>query len=541
MSANPDRRLIRDIGDWAAMRAAFRWNVPERFNIAERCCDTWARTQPDKTAIIHVSGDGAATAWTYVQLMHASDGLAQSLAARGVNAGDRVAVLLAQSPEVLISHFAVLKLGAVVLPLFALFGEDALRYRLRDSGAGVVVTDVDNLDKVQALRGDLPELREVYVTGPARDPVRGFWAEIEAARGDLVPVDTLADDPAVLIYTSGTTGPPKGVLHAHRFLIGHLPSLECHHEGFPQAGDVGWTPADWAWIGGLMDMAMPCLYYGVPLISSRMRKFDPDAAYKLIAEHRVRNLFLPPTALRLMRQVPVPDGVDIRSIGSGGESLGADLLDWGRDALGAPINEIYGQTECNLVLTSCHSSMAVRPGSMGQAVPGFEVAIIDGAGAGLPTGEIGEIAVKAPNPVMFLRYWQRPDDTAAKFAPGWLKTGDLGVRDADGYFTFVSRVDDVITSAGYRIGPAEIENCLIGHRDVVMAAVIGVPDALRGEVVKAYVVLREGTQWSGLESELIARVRTRIGPHLVPRAIVPVSDLPMTATGKIMRRALRER
>ena len=540
MPAEPNRRLIRDIGNWAAMRTAFRWNVPERFNIAQACCDSWARAQPDKTAIIHVGGDGVATPWKFAQLKDASDRLAVSLAARGVRPGDRVAVLLAQCPEVLISHFAVMKLGAIVLPLFALFGEDALRYRLRDSGAVALVTDPENLDKVQASRAGLPALREVYVTGPAAAPARGFWADIKAARDDLVPADTLADEPAVLIYTSGTTGPPKGVLHAHRFLIGHLPSLECHHQGFPQPGDVGWTPADWAWIGGLMDMAMPCLYYGVPLISHRMRKFDPEAAYHLIAAQRVRNLFLPPTALKLMRQAPVPDGVDIRSISSGGENLGADLLDWGHDVLGAPINEIYGQTECNLVLTSCHGSMAVRPGSMGQAVPGFEVEIIDDAGAVLSPGEIGEIAVKAPNPVMFLRYWQQPDATAAKFVCGWLKTGDLGVQDGDGYFTFLSRNDDVITSAGYRIDPSEIENCLIGHRDVVMAAAIGVPDALRGEVVKAYVALRAGTDWSGLEAELIALVRAKLGPHLAPRAIEPVGELPMTATGKIMRRALRE-
>ena len=522
------------------MRARFQWRVPAHFNIAERCCDSWARAQPNKTAIIHVHADGEVQRWSYGQLKDASDRLATSLAARGVGPGDRVAVLLAQCPEVLITHFAVMKLGAIVLPLFVLFGEDALRYRLRDSGAVALITDAGNLDKVQDQRADLPALREIYMTGAATPPVRGFWAEIEAARGDLGCADTRADDPAVLLYTSGTTGPPKGVLHAHRFLIGHLPSLECHHDGFAHAANVGWTPADWAWIGGLMDMAMPCLYYGVPLISHRMRRFEPEAAYRLIAKHAINTLFLPPTALRMMRQTPVPGGVNIRTISSGGESLGAGLLDWGQAALGAPINEIYGQTECNLVLASCHGLMTVRPGSMGQAVPGFEVQIIDAAGTVLPRGEIGEIAVKAPNPVMFLRYWNQPDATAAKYVHGWLKTGDLGVQDDDGYFTFVARADDVISSAGYRIGPAEIETCLTGHRDVVMAAAIGVPDALRGEVVKAFVVLRTGAQWAGLEAELIAQVRDKLGAHLAPRVIEAIDSLPMTATGKIMRRALRE-
>lgn len=536
-----ERGLIHHWGDWQHMRRAFVWDVPERFNIATACCDSWASGDPDRLAIVHVGDDDHVTNWTYGQIKQASDQLAISLSARGVERGDRVAVLLAQCPEVLITHFAAMKLGAVVLPLFTLFGEDALRYRLSDSGARVVVSDGANLAKLAALVDDLPDLQAIYsVTGGGDPSVVDFWQEIENANGAAPLVDTLADDPAVLIYTSGTTGPPKGVLHAHRFLLGHLPSIECHHDGFPQARDVGWTPADWAWIGGLMDMAMPCLYFGVPLISHRMRKFDPSAAYDLIKRHKIRNLFLPPTALKLMQQAPVPKGLDIRTISSGGESLGADLLEWGRQKLGAPINEIYGQTECNLVLASCQDLMKVRPGSMGQAVPGFEVAIIDGSGSPLPAGRLGEIAVRAPNPVMFLRYWNKPQETGDKFISGWLRTGDLGVCDDDGFFTYHSRSDDVITSAGYRIGPSEIENCLCAHPDVVMAAAIGVPDPVRTEVVKAFVVLREGADWSGLEQMLIAQVRRKISPHVAPRSIETIAALPMTATGKIMRRALRD-
>lgn len=535
------RRVIAKTGDWAAMRAAFRWQVPEHYNIAERCCDSWALGEPDRMAMIHVGDDNSVKRWTYGELKRASDRLALSFRRCGVQRGDRVAVYLAQSPEVLISHFAAMKLGAVVLPLFTLFGEDALRYRLADSGARVVVTDAENLGKVLALRGDLPELAEVYCVEGGEVSARGYYREIDAAGGEFTPVDTLAEDPAMLIYTSGTTGAPKGVLHAHRFLIGHLPSMETVHPGFGGAGDVGWTPADWAWIGGLMDMAMPSLYYGVPLVSHRMRKFDPAAAFSLIAEQRISRLFMPPTALKLMRQAGAPDGLNIRTISSGGESLGADLLDWGLTALGAPINEIYGQTECNLVLASVQDAMQVRPGAMGQAVPGFEVAVIDAEGAELPVGEMGEIAVKMPNPVMFLRYWNKPEQTAEKFVAGWLRTGDLAVCDVDGYFTYLSRDDDVITSAGYRIGPTEIENCLCSHPDVVMAAVIGVPDALRTEIVKAFVVLRDGAEWDGLERVLIDLVKVKVSPHVAPRIVEPIDALPMTATGKIMRRALRER
>ncbi|MEO1580131.1 MAG: AMP-binding protein, partial [Pseudomonadota bacterium] len=396
-----------------------------------------------------------------------------------------------------------------------------------------------HVDRVAALRGDLPDLAEIFVAGGGA--FRDFWGEIAAAPDARPVVAAGAEDPAMLIYTSGTTGSPKGALHAHRFLLGHLPSVELQHEFLPQPGDVGWTPADWAWIGGLMDLAMPCLYHGVPLIAHRMRKFAPDAAYRLIADHGVRVLFLPPTALKLMRQAAVPGGVDLRSIGSGGESLGADLLAWGHEALGAPINEIYGQTECNLVVSTCHGAMEIRPGTMGRAVPGHEVAVIDSGGVPMADGEVGEIAVRRGDPVMFLGYWNQPGKTEEKFVGDWMRTGDLGVRDAEGYFTYVSRDDDVITSAGYRIGPTEIENCLLGDLDVVMAAAVGLPDPVRTEVVTAFVVVREGASVEGLAERLVARVRERVSPHVAPRRVEFVESLPMTATGKVMRRALREK
>jgi len=538
------RRSLPVIGDqtacWDDLRARFRWAVPGRYNIAERCCDSWAAADPQRIAIVQIDADGRREVWTYGQLKAASDGLAAAFQARGVGRGDRVAVLLAQSPWVMVAHMAAYKLGAVVLPLFTLFGPDALAYRLADSGARAVLTDAAGAGKVQAIRADLPDLAEVFSVDPCAPPLRHVPDEIAAGGPGVWPVATRAEDPALLIYTSGTTGPPKGVLHAHRALIGHLPAIETHLEGFPQPGDIGWTPADWAWIGGLMDMALPCLYFGVPLIAHRMRKFDPEAGFRLIRDEGVRCLFLPPTALKLMRQAPVPEGVDIRAIGSGGESLGADLLDWGDSVLGAPINEIYGQTECNLIVASAAGLGCRRAGAMGRAVPGHDLAILDAAGRPLGPGEIGEIAVRAPDPVMFLGYWNKPEATAAKFHGDWMRTGDLGVADAEGYLTYVAREDDVITSAGYRIGPAEIEHCLTGHPDVVMAAAVGVPDAARTEVVRAFVVLREGASWDGLEAALIERVKTRISPHVAPRAVARVDSLPMTATGKILRRALKD-
>ena len=531
-----ERRLIPLTGDWAAKRAGFAWQWPRHFNIAQACCDEWAAQYPDRIALSDVSETGC-TDWSYGALKDASDRLATAFAAAGVARGDRVAVLLSQSAAVPIAHFAATKLGAVALPLFTLFGEDALLYRLGDSGAAVVVTDAESLPKLMKIAPQLPALKSIFCT-EAMAGAQHLWAEIAAHQPLQSPADTLAEDPAVMIYTSGTTGPPKGVLHAHRFLFGHLPSMELTHEGFPQPGDKGWTPADWAWIGGLMDMAMPCLYYGVPLVAHRMRKFEAGAAYALIAAHGIRNLFLPPTALKLMRGAPVPDGVAIRSISSGGESLGAEMLVWGQQALGAPINELYGQTECNLCITQAAGFMPVRPGTMGQPLPGFDVAVMDAQGQPSAPGVMGEICIRKGAASMFLRYWNQPEKTAEKFRGDWLRTGDLGQVDAQGYFTFAARDDDVITSAGYRVGPSEIENCLMGDADVVMAAVVGIPDPVRTESIRAFVVLRAGATPDA--ARLIARVRSRISPHVAPRDVVFVKALPMTATGKVLRRELRE-
>jgi acetyl-CoA synthetase len=537
MSELPDRRVFLRRADWDELGAHFRWRVPERLNIAHLCCDSWAAVAPDRVAVIHRATTGDRQLWTYGQLKRASDALGCALAARGVGRGDRVAVLLPQHPAALITHFAAMKLGAVSLPLFTLFGGDALRYRLADSGARAIVTDAATLDRIMALAPDLPDLTMIIVIGPSVAPVLSFEALITGP-ADLTPVDTHADDPAVMIYTSGTTGDPKGVLHAHRFLLGHLPCMELSQDFFPQPGAIGWTPADWAWIGGLMDMALPCLYYGVPLVAQRLPKFDPDAAFRLMADERVTNAFIPPTALRLMRQANPPPSIALRAIGSGGEALGADLLDWGPARLGCPINEFYGQTEANLVVASVSGMMARVPGAMGLPVPGHQVSLRDATGE-VGIGAVGEVCIRAPDPVMFLRYWNKPAATAQKLADGWLRTGDLATRDASGQITFHARDDDIITSAGYRIGPVEIDQALATHPDVVMAAVVGAPDPVRTEIVVAHVVLREGADWSGMETALQALVRARVSAHCVPRRVIRADSLPMTATGKIMRRALR--
>lgn len=526
---------------------AFRWAIPEHYNIGVDVCDRHAAADGTRTALIVEEADGTVRRHSFGDLKDASDRLALALRACGVERGDRVAVLLPQSVETAVAHIAIYKLGAIAVPLFVLFGTDALAWRLGDSGAKVLLTDAANLGRIQDLRPGLPVLQTVIAVGGGTGTL-DFWAAVEAARGSFTPEDTSPDDPAVIIYTSGTTGKPKGALHGHRVLLGHLPGVEMPHEGFPQPDDLFWTPADWAWIGGLLDVLLPSLHHGVPVLAHRARKFDPEDAFALMARHRVRNVFLPPTALKLMRQVPDPKrfGVALRSLGSGGETLGAELLDWGRDTFGLTINEFYGQTECNLIVANRAGLMDVRPGSMGRAVFGHDVAILGPDGARLPPGATGRIAVRRPDPVMFLGYWNNPQATADKFvrAPDgadWLLTGDTGRQDGDGYFWFLGRDDDVITSAGYRIGPGEVEDALMKHPAVALAAAVGVPDPLRTEVVKAFVVLRSGfAPDDALAADIQDFVRARMAAHAYPRQVAFVDSLPMTPTGKIRRKDLRE-
>ena len=534
--------MLRRTDSYDELYGGFRWAVPARYNIAADVCD---RHEPDRLALIYRDEAGADRNFTFGELRRLSSRLANLLAAQGVRRGDRVGILLPQCPETAIAHLAVYRLGAIAVPLFTLFGEEALEYRLSNSGARAVVTNSANLPKVAALRDRLPELGCLLVAGDDSGGALDFWAELEKASDEFATVDTAADDPALLVYTSGTTGPPKGALHAHRVLLGHLPGVELPQDFFPQPGDRFWTPADWAWAGGLLDVLLPSWHHGVPVLAYRAAKFDPEEAFALMAAHGIRNAFLPPTALKLMRQVPEPrsrHGFALRSIGSGGESLGEELLDWGRETFGFTINEFYGQTECNLVLSNCASLMPVRPGSMGRPVPGHAVEIVDEQGQVLPPGEAGQVGVRRPDPVMFLEYWGNPEATRAKFAGDWLLTGDMARKDADGYFHFVGRGDDLITSAGYRIGPSEIEECLMRHPAVAMAAAVGVPDPVRTEIVKAFIVLRPGiAAGAALEQEVRDFVRGRLSAHEYPRQVAFVEELPMTATGKIRRRELRER
>lgn len=535
--------MLKPANSYAEIHREFAWHIPERYNMGVDVCDKWAACEPQRLALIHVTDQGE-TRYTFGELRTLSNRLANLLRGSGIAQGDRVAILLPQAPETAIGHIATHKLGAISIPLFTLFGEEALAYRLENSGASAVITNAEGAVRLHALRERLPALQHVFSIDGAAHGARDLHAELPTQSDQFTPVDTLADDPAVLIYTSGTTGQPKGALHAHRVLLGHLPGVEISHDFFPQPGDRIWTPADWAWIGGLLDVLMPALHHGVPVVVRRFEKFSAEAAFALLQDYAVRNAFIPPTALKMMRAIPDARQrwkLQMRSIASGGESLGAGLLDWGRATFGLTINEFYGQTECNMLVSSCARLEPARPGHMGRAVPGHTLAIVDAQGTVLPPGTHGNIAVRRPDPVMFLGYWQNPQATAAKFAGDWLLTGDIGVQDEDGRFSFVGRDDDVITSSGYRIGPGEIEDCLLGHPDIQLAAVVGKPDAQRTEIVKAYVVLKPGVPpGDALVKDIQHWVRSRLAAHEYPREVAFLEALPMTTTGKIIRGQLRK-
>lgn len=509
--------LLSESSSYDALKRDFRWRLPARYNLGVDVSDD---QDPHAPAILCTDGRRVTRTVTFGELSETSNRLANALAALGVGRGDRVGIVLPQRVETAIAHIAVYKLGAIAVPLSTLFGADALELRLHDADVAAVIGETEPLETLATTNVDVRSI----------DVDRDWAALLEQASPRFEAAATGPDTPALIIYTSGTTGPPKGALHGHRILYGHLPGIDLSHD-FPRPGDVFWTPADWAWIGGLYDVLMPALHYGRPVVAFRAGRFDPEQAFELIANLGVRNLFLPPTALRMMRQTKGAPA-DVRSIASGGESLDEATLEWGRDRFGVTINEFYGQTEANVLISNSSRLWPVRPGWMGKACPGHEVAIVD-----------GEIAVRADgDPVVFLGYWRKPDATAEKVVDGWLRTGDLGELADDGSFRFVGRGDDIISSGGYRIGPGEVEGCLLKHGAVASAGVVGVPDELRGELVKAFVVLAAGTEPSPeLAAELQAFVKRQLAAYEYPRAIEFVESLPTTTTGKIQRRLLRER
>ena len=521
--------------------------------MARACCGQWAAARA-RRALEWEDESGARAAYSFHDVQAAANRLSNALAALGVTRGERVAIILPQRPETAIAYIAIFQMGAIALPLSHLFGPDALEYRMEHAEASIAIVESATIANQRALRERLTHLRQVLGVQTRESGVLGWSELLEKASTNFTPVDTLADDPALIIYTSGTTGPPKGALKAHRTLIGNVPGFVHSHDFFPRAGDLFWSPADWAWTGGLMDALLPSLMFGVPILGYRGR-FDAEKAYYLIEKYGVRNSFLFPTALKLMmKAVPSPRqkySLNVRSIMSAGEAVGVTVFEWAREHLGVTINEMFGQTEINYVVGNCQSAWPAKPGSIGRPYPGHRVAVIDDDGRECPRGTPGDVALHRrdrhghPDPVFFLGYWKRDDATAAKFTgdpeDSWCRTGDTAVMDEAGYLWYQGRSDDVFKAAGYRIGPSEIENCLVKHAAVANAAVVPKPDAERGALVKAYVVLAPGHLASrALEQELQAHVRGKLAPYEYPKEIEFIEALPMTTTGKVQRKRLRD-
>ena len=519
----------------------FHWNIPKKLNISHQVCGRH-QNNPDRIAVFYENAAGDKSAFSFGQLEKLSAQFANVLKNFGVVPGDRVAIVLSQRIETVIAHLAIYKLGAISIPLAILFGPEALEYRLQDSGCKLVITDQTRYDELITLRSNLPEL-EAIIGCRSGDPTTEFWGLLEQAKDRFDMHETCADDPACLIYTSGTTGPPKGALIAHRAVIGNFTGFELSQNFFPRNGDVFWTPADWAWTGGLWDGLLPSLNYGIPILAFEGAGFDPERAVSLLKNYHISNAFIPPTALKMLRSTPAlkaQTGNSLRAVMSAGEQVGEELIHWGEEYLGVTINEMWGQTEFNYLVGNCSAILPPKPGSMGKPYPGHRVDVINEQGEVVEAGQHGELAALCDDPVMFLGYWNNLAATEAKITHNWFRTGDIGYRDDDGFLWFVGRTDDVISSAGYRIGPGEIEDSLIRHPAVLQAAVIGKPDDLRGQIVKAFVVLGKNYHPDeDLAKEIQQAVRKSLSAHEYPREIEFVDALPMTTTGKVRRMDLR--
>jgi len=530
----------------------FRWEIPKFYNIA---ADTIDKNEfSHRIALINFLSDGTTENWSFLDLKRSANKLANAFDALNVPNNARVGIILGQCPETAIAHMACFKSGKISIPLFNLFGTDALFYRLQNSKASVVICDKIGLVKILEIFSSLPDLLSIICIDQETDGdnVLSFNKLLEKSSDNYLTKKTKADDPALIIYTSGTTGGPKGALLPHQSLLGHIPGVELPHEflsSLEPVTDLFWTPADWAWIGGLFDVLLPSWHFGIPVVSYRSQKFDPEFTFYLLSRLNIRNTFLPPTALKMMKvfnPTKTKKKLQLRTVGSGGESLGEDLLEWGKSVIGVGINEFYGQTECNLTISNSGILMPRKQGSIGKPVPGQEVKIISKNGEFInEPGIDGEIVVKYNTPVAFLRYWDNEKETQKKVVDGWLFTGDFAFKDDEGYFYFKGREDDIINTSGYRVGPSEVEDCILSNVNVEMVAVVGVPDSVRGNIIKAFIIPKDKknilTQNITLKKSIQNDVKSKLAYHEYPRIIEFVEELPMTTTGKIIRKDLRER
>jgi acetyl-CoA synthetase len=530
-------------GPYGEMVAAFRWEVPDRYNIAGDVVD---KHDPDRLAMLWEDWQGNERRLTFGEIKEMSNRIAQVLADLGVVRGDRVAVLLPSLPETAAAFIAVFRLGAILLSLSQLYGDEGISHRLRDSGAKVLVTDGNNRSRVEGMRENIDSLERIVVLNPSDSLVEGdidLDAAMTSSSAEFPTVETMADDPAQLYYSSGTTGQAKGILHAHRYLLGHNEYELCHDV---RQDEVFHSTGEWAWIAGIVPGLLGPWRFGVPVaVFQRQGGYDPEQTFYVLEKYNVGNMFTTPTALRSMTEVKDPGSqykVNLRICCSAGEPLNPEVISWFKTQFGIPVFDYYGLTE-SYPICGNFPMVEIRPGSMGKPLPGWEMTLLDPVSEEpVPKSEAGEICLKArSNPHYPIGYWNRPQDTEEVFGGEWFHTKDMARRDDDGYIWYEGRADDVIISAGYRIGPFEVESAIVELPEVVEAAAVASPDPKRGHVVKAFVRLASGIDGDeDLVNEIQNRVRERYATYAYPREVEFVAELPKTLTGKIRRIELRE-
>jgi acetyl-CoA synthetase len=498
----------------------------------------------DRLAFIVEEADRQLRHWTFSDIDAAATALASTLWRSGLGKGDRVAIHTGMRPETAVAHMAVCKLGGIAVTLSQLYGPDTLAHALNHSDARAVLTTSAAWGPLRAdASARFPHVEHVLVAGEVEGNEISLDAALSADPGGFVPTPTGPDDPALLMYTSGSTGLPKGILHGHRVLAAYTPSINLFYNlSMDEPDAVFWSPADWAWVGGLLDMLFPAWMAGRPVAVSEHR-FEADWAMGFMARHGVTHTFLTPTALKRLATIARPRekfALKLRVVCTGGEALASETLAWAETDLGVACNEFYGLTEVNHLIGNCARLLPRRSGSMGIAYPGHDVHLVDADGLEVGPLEVGEIVTRADSPTRFLGYFKNPEKEAEIRLGPWLRTFDLARRDADGYFWYQGRSDDLIKSSGYRIGPTEIEDCLLTHPAVVEVAVVGKPDAERGAIVTAFI--RLATCYEGspeLVEELRNHVKARLAQYKAPREITFVDAFATTTSGKIDRKVLR--
>jgi acetyl-CoA synthetase len=502
--------------------AAHEWRVPERYNIAADVCDKHPR---DKLAMVHEHFDGTVREVHWGELQDLANQAAHVLRSNGVERGDRVAVVLPPTAETAAVFFGTWKLGALLLSMSVLYGDDGIRHRLNDSTPTVLVTDRANAPRFD--HSKVLVLDDGLLDGAPTDPIS---------------TDTAAEDPAQLYYTSGTTGLAKGIIHAHRYILAHEEFVYCHEV---QESERFHGMGEWAWAAGISPLLGPWRLGAVQCVYQREGGFDPHKQLDFLSRHQVTNVFTTPTAMRSMMTIGdagtrYPQ--QFRRVCSAGEPLNPEAIRWFREQYGLTVLDYYGLTE-SYPLCANYPFMDVREGSMGKPMPGWDVQILDEDEQPVPLGERGEICLRArSNPHWPLGYWNNPEASEETFGGDWFHTKDAATQDEEGYVWYAGRADDVIIAAGYRIGPFEVESACLEHPAVQEAAAVASPDERRGHVVKAFIVVAEGhVGTEELAEEIKTFVRDRLSAYAYPRRIEFVSDLPKTLTGKIRRIELRER